>query len=127
MQRGFEILSGRRLAMTRRWFVTLCAVFALRPIVPAIAQDARVVGRVQWIAGTKLSIIPRAGGTPIPVDLSRVPLEQYSGVREGYPVRVRGVLSVDGRFIIATAIEALAGWEERVDGEPVIVPRPIER
>ena len=113
--------------MTRRSLLAACALFALWPATAAIAQDARVEGRVQWIAGTKLSLIPRAGGTPISVDLARVPLEQYVGVREGNPVLIRGVVSVDGRQLIATAVEALAGWEERVDGQPVIVPRPVER
>jgi hypothetical protein len=113
--------------MTRRSMLAACALFALWPVTAATAQDVRVVGRVQWIAGTKLSVIPRAGGTPIAVDLSRVPLEQYSGVREGNPIRISGVPSVDSRLLIATAVEPLEGWSERVDGEPVIVPRPVER
>ena len=113
--------------MTRRTLLAACALFALWPTTAAIAQDTRVEGRVQWIAGTKLSMIPRAGGTPIAVDLSRVPQEQYSGVREGHPILIRGVVSVDSRLLIATAVEPLQGWSERVDGEPVIVPRPIER
>jgi len=101
-------------------------MFTLWPMTAATAQDARVDGRVQWIAGTKLSLIPRAGGTPISVDLSRVPLAQYSGVREGNPIRIRGVVSMDdNRRMIATDVEPLAGWEERVDGQPVLVPRPI--
>jgi hypothetical protein len=113
--------------MTRRTLLTACALFVLWPVTAAIAQDARLVGRVQWIAGTKLSVIPRAGGTPVAVDLSRVPQEQYSGVREGHPVLIQGVVSVDSRLLIATAIEPLDGWSERVDGQPVIVPRPVER
>ncbi len=111
--------------MTRRSLLAACALFALWPVTAATAQDVRVDGRVQWIAGTKLSLIPRAGGTPISVDLSRVPLEQYAGVREGNPVRISGVASVDNRRMIATDVEPLAGWQERVDGQPVLVPRPI--
>ena len=113
--------------MTRRTLLAACALFALWPTTAAIAQDTRVEGRVQWIAGTKLSLIPRAGGTPISIDLARVPLEQYAGVREGNPVSIRGVVSVDGRQLIATAVETIPGWEERVDGQPVIVPRPVDR
>ena len=113
--------------MTRRSLLAACVLFSLWPATTAIAQDARVDGRVQWIAGTKLLLIPRAGGMPISVDLSRVPLEQYSGVREGNPVVIRGVVSVDGRQLLATDVQLLAGWEERVDGQPVIVPRPVER
>lgn len=113
--------------MMRRSLLAACALFVLCPATVAIAQDARVEGRVQWIAGSKLSLIPRAGGTPISVDLTRVPLDQYSGVREGNPISIRGVVSVDGRQLIATDVEPLAGWPERVDGQPVIVPRPVER
>ena len=91
--------------MTRRSILAACALFALWPVTAATAQDVRVDGRVQWIAGTKLSLIPRAGGTPISVDLSRVPLEQYAGVREGNPVRISGVASVDNRRMIATDVQ----------------------
>jgi hypothetical protein len=113
--------------MTRRLVLAACALLVFWPATVGIAQDARVEGRVQWIAGTKLSLIPRAGGPPISVDLARVPLEQYSGVREGNPIRISGVVSVDSRLLIATAVEPLEGWSERVDGQPVIVPRPVER
>ena len=113
--------------MTRRSLIAACALLILWPATAAIAQDARLVGRVQWIAGSKLSVIPRAGGTPVAVDLSRVPLEQYAGVREGHPILVTGVVSVDSRLLIATAVEPLDGWSERVDSQPVIVPRPVER
>ena len=111
----------------RHLVLAACALFVLGSATVAIAQDARVEGRVQWIAGSKLSLIPRAGGTPISVDLTRVPLDQYSGVREGSPLLIKGVVSVDGRQLLATDVEPLVGWSERVDGQPVIVPRPVER
>ena len=113
--------------MMRRALLVACGLFALIPVTVAIAQNASVEGRVQWIAGTKMSVIPRAGGPPFSVDLGRVPLEQYMGVKEGHPIRINGVLSVDGRRVIATAVEPLEGWEERVDGQPVIIPRPLDR
>jgi hypothetical protein len=114
-------------AMMRRALLVACGLFALTSVTVAIAQNARVEGRVQWIAGTKMSVIPRTGGPPFSVDLGRVPLEQYAGVREGHPIRIEGVLSVDGRRVLATAVEPLEGWEERVDGQPIIIPRPLDR
>jgi hypothetical protein len=114
-------------AMMRRALLVACGLFALTPLTVAIARNARGEGRVQWIAGTKMSVIPRTGGPPFSVDLGRVLLEQYTGVREGHPIRIEGVLSVDGRRVIATAVEPLEGWKERVDGQPLIIPRPLDR
>jgi hypothetical protein len=73
--------------MMRRALLVACGLFALIPVTVAIAQNALVEGRVQWIAGTKMSVIPRAGGPPFSVDLGRVPLEQYMGVG-GHPIRI---------------------------------------
>ena len=64
--------------MTRRSLLAACVLFSLWPATTATAQDARVDGRVQWLAGTKLLLIPRAGGTPISVDLSRVRVHSNS-------------------------------------------------
>ena len=48
--------------MMRRALLVACGLFALTPMTVAIAQNARVEGGVQWIAGTKMSLIPRTGG-----------------------------------------------------------------
>jgi len=91
----------------------------------AVAQDAsRIDGRVQWISGVKMLVIPRAGGPSVSADLSRIPLEQYTGLREGDPVRVNGVFSTDGRKLIATEVRPIESREDRVDNKPVTIPTP---
>jgi len=93
----------------------------------AVAQDAsRIDGRVQWISGVKMLVIPRAGGPSVSADLSRIPLEQYTGLKEGDPVRVNGVFSTDGRKLIATEVRPIEAREDRVDNKPVTIPAPSE-
>jgi hypothetical protein len=105
-------------AMMRRALLVACGLVALTPVTVAIAQNARVEGRVQWIAGTKMSVIPRTGGPPFSVDLGRVPLEQYAGVRD---------LSVDGRRVIATAVEPLGDGKNASTASPSSSPAHFDR
>lgn len=96
----------------------LVAAFA-----PAVSQPRpmRVDGRVQWIAGEKMLVVPDAGGVPVNVDLSRVPQDQYAGLAAGHGIVVSGVVSSDGRWIIASSVTPTGAWEERVGGEQVTV------
>jgi hypothetical protein len=94
---------------------------------PAAAADPtpiRVDGRVQWIAGAKMLVIPDTGGLPVNVDLGQVPQEQYANLRQGAGVAVSGVVSTDGRRMMATAVVPTAEREERLDGQPVAIPAP---
>lgn len=115
----------RALVVSSALSISLClAALAL----PAFAQTvARIDGRVQWIAGGKLMLIPRAGGLPVNVDLGRVPQEQYANLREGSLVRVEGEFSTDGRRLVASALAPTGEREERIDGQPVTIPNATTR
>ena len=110
-------LAGDRCAMRlsvdslTRWLVALAVSILLAA--PAVAQpeDVLLSGRVQWIAGQKMLLLPRSGGVPVNVDLVQVPLEQYAGLTQGSQVRVDGVISNDGRRVLATSVVALAASE----------------
>ena len=104
----------------------VCSLAALAP--PSLSQTvSRVDGRVQWIAGGKLMLIPRAGGLPVNVDLGRVPQEQYSNLREGSLVRVEGEFSTDGRRLVASAVAPTGEREERIDSQQVTIPDTTTR
>jgi len=72
----------------------------------AQGQTVRVVGRVQWIAAEKMMVIPDNGGLPVDVDIRQVGQDQYETLTEGSPVIVVGVVSEDGRRVIATSISS---------------------
>ena len=80
----------------------------LGALAPAMAQGqtVRVVGRVQWIAAEKMMVIPDNGGLPVEVDITQVGQDQYETLTEGSPVVVVGVVSEDGRRVIATSISS---------------------
>ena len=80
-------------------------------VAPGIAQGQFVVlpGRVQWIAGEKMMLIPDSGAPPIEIDITQVPLDDYRTLTENDPVVVRGVVSPDGRKVIATSIRSAGG------------------
>jgi hypothetical protein len=107
---------------TKRRLISLAASLlllgSLAPIVDA-APPVRVGGRVQWIAGDKMVLIPDTGRIPFTVDLTRVPVDQYATLKQGDGVVVDGVLSDNGRSVLATAVMAAGGWGERV---PIKVP-----
>ena len=90
-----------------RWLVVLAVSVILAS--PAAAQQEEVLlsGRVQWIAGQKMMLLPRSGGLPVSIDLVQIPLEQYTGLKQGSPVRVDGVISNDGRRVVATFVVPL--------------------
>ncbi len=91
---------------------------SLAPTVDA-APPVRLDGRVQWIAGEKMVLIPDSGRVPVTVDLTRVPVDQYVALKQGDGVVVEGILSNDGRSVMGTAVMAAGGWGERV---PIKVP-----
>jgi hypothetical protein len=73
---------------------------------PATAQEHYVSlhGRVQWIAAQKMMLLAEASGLPVTVDLIQVPLEQYAVLTQGNWVAVDGIVSYDGRRVIATSV-----------------------
>ena len=96
---------------TRGWLITRALLIAvavvalsLPPQADAQRQDVRLLGRVQWIAAQRMMLLPQSGAVPVNVDLNQVPLAQYSAVAQGNQVAVDGVISNDGRRIIATSV-----------------------
>lgn len=80
-------------------------------VAPGAAQDkvVRLQGRVQWIAGEKMMLIPDDGSLPFEVDIKQVPLDNYRTLTQGDPVIVSGVVSRDGRKVIATSVQPAGG------------------
>ena len=80
-------------------------------LAPGAAQDkvVSVQGRVQWIAGEKMMLIPDSGAPPVEIDIKQVPLDNYRTLTEGDPVVVSGVVSPDGRKLIATSVQPAGG------------------
>jgi hypothetical protein len=72
------------------------------------AQDAplRVEGRVAWIAGQTLVIVPD-GSPSITIDLSQVPQEQRTALREGDRVIVSGAVTNERNRVVAASVERL--------------------
>jgi hypothetical protein len=103
-------------------FLAICGVI-VGPSAPAMSQpqSVRVDGRVQWIAGEKMMVLPDSGGVPVKVDLRRVPQDHYAGLTSGNGVVVNGVVSGDGRWMIATAVTPTGAWQERVGDQQVTV------
>jgi hypothetical protein len=66
----------------------------------------RVQGRVVWIAGQTLVIVPD-GSPSIDVDLSPVPQEQHGKLREGDRVVVTGAVTNERTRLIAASVERL--------------------
>jgi len=99
-------MHSTRASLVAMCFLVVCAVvvLSLPSQVDAQRQDVRLLGRVQWIAAQRMMLLPKAGAVPVNVDLNLVPLEQYAAVAQGNQVAVDGVISNDGRRIIATSV-----------------------
>ena len=69
-------------------------------------ESVRVEGRVQWVAGQAVQIRVD-NGPSVNVDLGPVPLAEYSALRPRERVVVAGVVSSDGRRVIASSISRL--------------------
>ena len=85
--------SRKHVGFTKLHLVS-CAVFlivlsGLAPLLDA-AAPVRLGGRVQWIAGGKMAMIPDSGKVSVTVDLTRVPVDQYQGLKQGDGVIVEG-------------------------------------
>jgi hypothetical protein len=97
--------STRGSLITRSLLIAFAVVVLSLPSqVDAQRQDVRLLGRVQWIAAQRMMLLPQAGAVPVNVDLNHVPLAQYAAVVQGNQVAVDGVISNDGRRIIATSV-----------------------
>ena len=99
-------MHSTRGSLITRFLLIAFAVVVLSLLSQADAQrqDVRLLGRVQWIAAQRMMLLPQAGAVPVNVDLNHVPLAQYAAVVQGNQVAVDGVISNDGRRIIATSV-----------------------
>jgi hypothetical protein len=87
-----------------------CLVLVLS-FTPATAQVryVRVTGWVQWIAGERLMLALDDGSGVVPVDLTRVPLDEYRTLSGRDQVVVTGVPWDDNRGVFGLSIVPLPG------------------
>ena len=109
MRRAHAAVIGKRSLVA-----VVVSLVLFGAVAPGAAQDKQdkvvsVQGRVQWIAGEKMMLIPDNGGLPIEIDIKQVPQDEYRTLAEGDPVAVSGVVSPDGRKLIATSIKPAGG------------------
>ena len=67
-----------------------------------------MTGWVQWIAANKLMLVLDSG-LGVPVDLTRVPLDQYQTLSQRDQVEVIGVVSDDNREVIGASVIRVPG------------------
>ena len=90
-------------------FLALVVLLADVDLAAAQGQPVQVVGRVQWFSSEKMMLIPDTGGLPMEIDITEVPLDNYRTLTEGDWVVVNGVVSPDGRKVIASSIAPAGG------------------
>ena len=105
---GERIQAMRPLVLGLATWLIVALVFA-----PALAQPhyVRLTGWVQWIAGEKLMLVLNNGSGVVPVDLRRVPLDEYRNLSERDQVAVTGVVSEDNRGAFGVSIIHIPDWE----------------
>jgi hypothetical protein len=106
MCRAYADVIGKRCLVA-----VVVALVLFGAVAPGAAQDkvVSVQGRVQWIAAEKMMMIPDNGALPVEVDIKQVPQDDYRTLGEGDPVVVSGVVSPDGRKLIAMSIQRAGG------------------
>ncbi len=77
---------------------------------PAVAQEryVRLDGWIQWIAADKMMLV-LDGGPGVPIDLTRVPQDEYRTLAQRDRVAVIGVVSADNRRVFATSVISARG------------------
>ena len=112
VNRGFRATGTR--AMLTRWFLPGAAVWlvVVLAFATAMAQPryVRLTGWVQWIAGEKLMLVLDDDSGSVPVDLRRVPLDEYRTLTQRDQVIVTGVVSEDNRGIAGTSVRRMPDW-----------------
>jgi cold shock CspA family protein len=109
MRRAHAAVIGKRSLVA-----VVVSLVLFGAVTSGAAQDkqdkvVRVPGRVQWIAGEKMMLIPDNGALPVEVDIKQVPQDDYRTLKEGDPVVVSGAVSRDGRKLIATSVQPAGG------------------
>lgn len=90
----------------RRCLAAVVTLLLLSLPTAAAAQGMilRYEGRVQWIAGSTMILVMDEGWS-IRIDLTRVSLSDYSGLKPRDRIVVSGVASQDGNYVIGLSIE----------------------
>jgi hypothetical protein len=92
---------SRRSAAAALLGAALLLALAVAP--PEAQELVRIVGMVQWVAGTKMQVMTETGAS-VAVDLAQADQSSYQALRGGEAVVVDGVLSADGRRVVAHEI-----------------------
>jgi hypothetical protein len=94
-----------RLYVDRRTFMAIVAGGLFAMSLDAEAQRLiYYTGTVQWIAGSTM-IVATDEGLSLRVDLTRIPLSEYSGLTIRDRIIVTGLLSQDGNYLVGTSIQ----------------------
>jgi hypothetical protein len=113
VNRGFRE-KGKRAMLTRRFLAGAAAwlvvALAFAPAAMAQPRYVRLTGWVQWIAGEKLMLVLDDAFGSVPVDLRRVPLDEYRTLAQRDQVIVIGVVSEDNRGIAGTSVRRMPDW-----------------
>ena len=113
VNRGFRE-KGTRAMLTRRFLpgaaAWLVVALAFAPAAMAQPRYVRLTGWVQWIAGEKLMLVLNNESGSVPVDLTRVPLDEYRTLAQRDQVIVIGVVSEDNRGIAGTSVRRMRDW-----------------
>jgi hypothetical protein len=99
----------------------LAAAILLAAALATASAQGRIVqvnGRVLWIMGQKMVVSPPSAGVPVNVDLTQLDQTQYASLTPGTLVDVTGVVSYDGRRMIATSVSAQPVPEEQATVRP---------
>ena len=83
--------------------VAAALLLLLSAAFPAEAQVVRVVGSVQWIAGSRMQVLAE-GGASVAVDLREADQSSYRALRSGEWVVVDGLWAADRGEVIALEI-----------------------
>ena len=91
--------------MARRSLIALGGLLLLSALTVGsiAAQEVRLDGRVQWIAG-QLMVVQLDSGGSVSVDLKGVPQDQYSVLRRGDRVVIGGALTDLSPRFMATSV-----------------------
>jgi len=91
--------------MAKRSLIALGVLLLLSALAvgPIAAQEVRLDGRVQWIAG-QLMVVQLDSGGSVSVDLKGVPQDQYSVLRRGDRVVIGGALTDLSPRFMATSV-----------------------
>jgi hypothetical protein len=94
---------SRAVALAAALVLVAVVITATATATSAQERAVRAEGRVQWIAGQTAMLNLDSGGS-VGVDLTGVAQDEYAALKQQESIVVTGVMSSDGRRLIATSI-----------------------